>query len=92
MTEPYEPIDCGLHDRMEAWCVQRRPCALRVRSEDGSEWETVARIEDVFTAGSEEFMLLDNGERIRLDRIVAIHPVGRDSSDSGISAPPPRFS
>lgn len=92
MTEPYEPIDCGLHDRMEAWCVERRGCALRVRSEDGSEWEVVARIEDVFAAGGEEFMLLDSGERIRLDRIVAIHPVAGAPSRSGITPPTSPFS
>ena len=73
VRDAYEPIDCGLHDRLEAWCVTRQRCRIRVANERGHEREVEARIEDVFAEGGEEFMLLDDGERIRLDRIVTIH-------------------
>ncbi len=72
----YEAIDCNFHDVLEALCTRRDICTLnhsqgpnRVRSDRG-------RIVDLYTTRGAEFLQMDNGREIRLDRIVLLndHP------------------
>lgn len=72
VVDPYEPIDCAVHDRLEAWCVKRTRCFIRIARDEGCAQEVEARIQDIFVKGGEEFMLLDTGDVVRLDRIVDI--------------------
>jgi hypothetical protein len=48
--------------------------------EDGDDAETITGvIEDVFTEGEAEYVLLDDGRRIRLDRIRRVDDVTREA-------------
>ena len=72
----YEPVACSFHDELGLRMMRGRPCTLVV---DGREQtETIeAVIADVFTEGGAECVRLDDGRRIRLDRIRRVDDVPR---------------
>jgi len=63
--KPYVPIDCSLYDHYEAAATRKE--MLRITLQDGSEHRGV--IVDLFIRDKVEWMRLDGGEEIRLDRI-----------------------
>ncbi len=68
---PYTPIDCGFHDRLEHWAVRRTPVEV-VWVADGAEHRATARIADVYAEHGADYLRLDDGTVIRLDRLVAV--------------------
>lgn len=78
MSDPYLPIDCGLHDHLEAWAVRRVRCHIRIR--DAADVE--ARIDDLFARDGAEFARLSSGDVVRLDRIEEIRPIPPESASS----------
>lgn len=74
MEDPYHPIDCGLHDVLEASAVRRRPCRIRYREPDGSVEEVRTVIADIFTRDGAEFVRLEAGPVVRLDRLETVDP------------------
>jgi len=65
----YQPVDCGLHDRLEELATLRQPARIEFRDERGEMRESRGTIQDVFASDGEEFVRIDGGEEIRLDRI-----------------------
>jgi Rho-binding antiterminator len=81
VTDAYQPIDCGVHDRLEDLVVRRVVCRIRytVYSDSGEDAtggkaEVEGRIADVFARGGEEFVRVDDGREIRLDRLLVVAP------------------
>ncbi|WP_217603241.1 hypothetical protein [Chitinophaga sp. GbtcB8] len=72
---PYQPIDCNYYDRLEAWATLRTVCCILYRDENEQQKEVSAIIEDVYTALKVEYMRLDNGLVIRLDKLVAVNDI-----------------
>ncbi|MDR0181897.1 hypothetical protein [Lysobacter arvi] len=72
MTRPYVPIDCEFHDVLEATAVRRRVAVIHHLDDDGRTRVLEGRIADLYAAGAVEYMRLDDGNVIRLDRIVSI--------------------
>jgi len=108
MSEGYQPIDCGVHDRLEDLAVRRIACRIRYEvhgtppadaagtadaartagrapagdDEDGvtpgaDEADVEGRIVDLFARDGEEYLRLDHGLEIRLDRLRMLEPVAR---------------
>jgi transcriptional antiterminator Rof (Rho-off) len=74
-TGGYQPIACDFHDRLESFATLRRRVRLSLRDPDGTA-AAEGRIEDIYTReDKQEFLRLDNGAEIRLDRITDIAPV-----------------
>jgi len=73
--QPYQPIDCNYYDRLEAWATLRTVCRILYRDENEQQQEVSAIIEDVYTALKVEYMRLDNGLTIRLDKLVAVNDI-----------------
>ena len=71
----YEPIDCSVHDRLEALAVTGAPCRITFVTPGGEERRAAGRIVDVFARGGAEYIRLDDGTEIRLDRL---HSVERE--------------
>lgn len=65
----YRPIDCSVHDRLEALAVRGVPATFAWQEEEGGERSATARILDIRVEGGAEWLLLESGERIRLDRL-----------------------
>jgi transcriptional antiterminator Rof (Rho-off) len=77
----YSPIACDFHDRLESFATLRRRVRLSLRDEATAE----GIIADIYTtADKQEFLRLDHGAVIRLDRILDIVP-----ADSAGPAGPP---
>jgi transcriptional antiterminator Rof (Rho-off) len=68
----YKPVACDFHDRLESFATLRRRVRLSLRDEAAT---AEGRISDIYTtADKEEFLRLDNGAEIRLDRILDAVP------------------
>ena len=65
MANSYRPIDCSLHDQLEAAATLRRTVQI-VYERDGETIETADRILDIFTRDGAEFLKLSATE-VRLD-------------------------
>lgn len=72
---PYTPIDCSLHDRLEALATVGRHCQIVYRAEDGTTDELTGRIADVFAQRGAEYLRLESGAEVRLDRLVQVDGV-----------------
>jgi len=71
-NESYRPINCEFHDVLEATATRRSVAAIRFVDEHGSEQERSARIANLYARDGAEYLELDSGERIRLDRLLTI--------------------
>jgi transcriptional antiterminator Rof (Rho-off) len=68
MPDDYQPVSCRLYDELGLRMLRGTSSVLVIDTEEGTETiETVIR--DVFSEGDAEYVRLDDGTRIRLDRI-----------------------
>ncbi|MCU0735325.1 MAG: hypothetical protein MUF20_07350 [Methylotetracoccus sp.] len=72
MNSSYRPIDCTLHDELELRAMRRAFCNLVWRDEQGAVRRCRAVIADIVTRRGEEWLRLDDGAEIRLDRILEV--------------------
>lgn len=68
----YRPISCDFHDILEAAATTRRPVTVEFCDLQAAIVQRQARIADLVTRDGGEYLLLDTGDSIRLDRIVSI--------------------
>jgi Rho-binding antiterminator len=74
-SEPYQPISCEFHDVLESLATKARRAPVVYVGDDGALHEVSAVITDLFGRDGVEFMVLDSGETVRLDRIVTVDGV-----------------
>ncbi len=67
----YVPISCDFYDELELRALRGKPVALHYQKAD-QEVRITAWIRTFETRNKEEFMQLENGEEIRLDRLISI--------------------
>ena len=71
MTD-YQPIDCNFYDILEALATRKRYVRIQYKSEI-HEFQTVdSIIKDLFIKQGYEYMLLANGQEVRLDRLISV--------------------
>lgn len=70
--EPYRPISCDFHDLLEVLALQRRAATLRFLDDDGGIVQRRGVITDLYAREGAEYLALDGGEPLRLDRLVAV--------------------
>jgi transcriptional antiterminator Rof (Rho-off) len=78
--EAYRPIACDFHDRLEAFATLRRRVRLTLKDGDaaGEGASVEGLIADIYTREDKrEFLRLDSGAEIRLDRILDAAPADR---------------
>ena len=66
---PYTPIECSLHDRLEAAATLRNPVRIAYRNSENEPSHIEDRIVDILTRDGVELMRLETGIEIRLDDI-----------------------
>lgn len=78
--DPYEPIGCTLHDRLEDWAVRGTRVRIRWRTQEGERGVT-DHIADVEARAGAEWLRTGGGEWVRLDRLVEVEgiPFGGDA-------------
>jgi len=70
--EPYKSISCGYYDELLLLATHKQ--AVNIDYTDENKTQSInAVIIDVFTKEKEEFLTLDNGQTIRLDRLLSVN-------------------
>ncbi|MGO4220792.1 hypothetical protein AB4Y64_02850 [Lysobacter sp. TAF61] len=69
---PYQPISCEFHDRLEDLATMRKRTRIQFRDEDGAQQDRDAVITDVFAHDGEEYVTINTGESVRLDRLLEV--------------------
>ncbi len=70
----YQPISCAYYDELEALAVQKRRNTVQYYDLDGNE--TTLRdvmITDFYVDNKVEYMKLDDGHDVRLDKLIAVN-------------------
>lgn len=67
----YTPISCSFHDHLEHWAVRRTTVEV-VWTQDGEEQRATTRIVDVYAQAGADYLKLEIGTVIRLDRLVSV--------------------
>lgn len=74
MSDKYISINCEFLERIELWCLQKSNCNIVYRQGNfPRDLEITAVICDIICRDKADYMILDNGDEIRLDRIVSIN-------------------
>lgn len=76
--KPYRPISCDFHDVLEAAATRRRRVRIEFL-EDGQPQLRESRIADLGGGPDGEYMTLEDGQSVRLDRIVSVDGVRLDA-------------
>lgn len=73
MAKPYQPIDCGVYDQLEVLAMRRTVCQIEYSGTKGIRETIESPIVDVFAKSGEEFITLQDGQQIRLDRLLRLN-------------------
>ncbi len=72
MTQKYQPINCHFYDELELLAIRQKNCVIIYLDETDNQLEKSAVITDFKIIDAAEYMLLKDGDKIRLDRLVAV--------------------
>lgn len=72
METDYKPISCDFHSILEDHAARRRYIQIQYFTEIREFIRTQAIIKDIYTLDGEEYLKLNTGEEIRLDKIVKV--------------------
>lgn len=72
MSQKYQPINCHFYDELELLAIRQKHCSILYLDETGNQLEKSAVIIDFKIIAAAEYMLLKDGDKIRLDRLVAV--------------------
>ena len=71
-TPDYRPVDCDFTDEIEFLVVNKLPVNITFFDPNGIQLNESGLITDIFAQNSEDFLKLENGRVIRLDRILTL--------------------
>jgi len=72
--EPYKPTSRDFYEELELLSVSRKQCPITFRGDNGGISNIQAQVEKLYTRDDGgEYLVLDNGLEIRLDRIITIN-------------------
>lgn len=83
----YLPINCEFHDVLEATATRGRVASIVYMDVHGQRQAIDARIVDLLARHGEEHLQLDDGRRLRLDRIVSVDGVRADAFAQACALP-----
>ena len=73
---PYQPVSCSIYDTLEAYATQGKTCRIVYQDNEVpiqvKAVQVKAVIQDFFIQDKAEYLQLDNGQAIRLDRLISI--------------------
>lgn len=70
---PYRPISCNFYDELVLLAMRSTDCTIRLLDAEGRPFQIQGIIKDLETRSGEEFMLLQDGRRFRLDQIQQVN-------------------
>jgi transcriptional antiterminator Rof (Rho-off) len=75
----YQPVACGFYDELGLRMMRGASSRLLVETDDGPD-VIETHIEDLYTEGGAEYVRLENGRTIRLDRVLEVDDIRREGS------------
>jgi transcriptional antiterminator Rof (Rho-off) len=85
MDEAYKPLSCELIDFLEVWASQKRRGEIVYFSSEATRESIMAGISTWVSRSGTEYLVLDSGGEIRLDRLITVFGVPF-RRDEGISS------
>ena len=76
----YRPISCDFYDELEALATRGESCHLHYLAADGKMICIQSKLLDFQTVDKEEFLLIAEGIKIRLDRIRMVNHISPSDS------------
>lgn len=73
MSEKYDPIACGLYDRLEAEATLKRLVRLTVKEDNGALHQVVGLIKTFSARDGVEHLIMEDDTKIRLDKITHLN-------------------
>lgn len=73
MMKDYTPVSCAFHDQLEALATLRQPCQMTYHTSEDEVVERQGLIVDVYAEDKADFLKLEDGTVIRLDRLVSVN-------------------
>lgn len=71
----YKPVSCALYDNLEAYCVKKTKLSITFKEDNQTKILEDIFIKDLQTFQKQEFVIISNGEKIRLDMILEINQI-----------------
>jgi len=72
MSQKYQPINCHFYDELELLAIRQKKCSIVYVDETENQLEKLGIITDFKIIDAAEYMLLKDGDQIRLDRLVSV--------------------
>lgn len=79
-SSKYQPISCSFYDVIVLHIMKAKEVNVFYKSAEGELINQLTVLKDVYTSKGEEFVVLKDGEIIRLDRLMKIE--GEEASAS----------
>ena len=73
--EKYQPVSCDFYDELELLALRQTVAELIIRMEDGASQKLSQKIKNLQTRNKEEFLILENGQEIRLDKLISVNGI-----------------
>lgn len=68
----YSPVDCDFTDEVEFLVLNKFPVYITFLDPNGIQLHDSGQITEIFTQNSEDYLKLDKGRMVRLDRILTL--------------------
>jgi len=75
---PYVPVACEFHDVIEGLAATRRVAQLAWRDEHDRRQTVTGRVTDVYARQGAEYLSMETGEVVRLDRLIEADGIAAD--------------
>lgn len=69
----YVPVNCSFYDHFEAAITLKKVVAIRYYDNDGNLQDIMVKPIDLIQKNGEEFLLLEDQTKIRLDHIITFN-------------------
>lgn len=71
--QKYQPISCDYYDELEIVAMRQTIAEVVFENEAGEKTTISTKIKTLQTRNSEEFLILENGDEIRLDKLISMN-------------------
>lgn len=72
MDDKYKRVDCNFYDHLEIHATYKERLEIIYEKENGGNETIIVKIKTLETKDKAEFLITDEGQQIRLDKIISL--------------------